>query len=74
MEGGGGHKMGRPEEFPREEQVSPEAKFFFHLIPKAYLSVHISHTEASFQDTNAEGYDFLTNLQITCRKSWIVCF
>lgn len=49
-----GHTMGRPEEFPREEQVSPEA-VFFHLIPEAYLSVHINDTEMSLQETNAQG-------------------
>lgn len=60
-----GHKMGRPEEFPREEQVSLEA-VFFHLIPEAYLSVHINHAEVSFQETNAEGCNF-ANVHVTCK-------
>lgn len=57
--------MGRPEEFPRQEQESPEAMFFFHSMPKAYLSVHIGYTKASFHETNADGYKFAstTNLQ-----------
>lgn len=57
----GGHMMGRPEEFPREEQVRPEA-MFFPSDPKEYLSVQINYTEASFQETNAEGYTFANTL------------